>query len=341
MFRFAHPYYLYALILIPVFFLVFLLVMRRKKKKFKKFGDPEVVKNLLPDLSWGRQYLKTILLLSAFGLVVLALADPQIGSKLEKGERKGIDLFICLDVSNSMMAEDIKPNRLDRAKSAISKMIDELKNDRIGVVVFAGKSYVQLPITNDYSAAKLFLSSISPDIIPTQGTAIGEAIEQSVASFDQNKHSKAIIVISDGENHEDDAVESAKKAAEKGIKIFTVGMGLPEGAPIPEYRNGVLTGFKKDADGTTVVSRLNDKMLQQIAEAGQGSYVRASNTQSSLDKIFEEINKMQKSEFEAKIFSDYEDRFQYPLFLAFVLLVIELLLLERRNKLFSRIKLFN
>lgn len=340
MFRFAHPYYLYALILIPVLFVIFLLMMRWKRKRLLKFGDTEVVNSLSPDLSRGRQYLKSIMVLLAFAMVILALADPQIGSKLEKGERKGIDLFICLDVSNSMLAEDIKPNRLDRAKSAISKMIDELKNDRIGVVVFAGKSYVQLPITNDYSAAKLFLSSISPDIMPTQGTAIGEAISQAVTSFDQNKHSKAVIVISDGENHEDDAVEAAKNAAAKGIKVFTVGMGLPEGAPIPEYRNGILAGFKKDIDGTTVVSRLNDKMLQEIAAAGQGAYVRASNTQSSLDKIFEEINKMQKSEFEARIFSDYEDRFQYPLLVAFVLLVLELLLLERRNKVLSKIKLF-
>lgn len=340
MFRFAHPYYLYALVLIPVFFLVFMLVMRWKRKRLARFGESEVVKSLFPDLSRGRQYLKFLLLLLALAFVILALADPQIGSKLEKGERKGIDLFICLDVSNSMLAEDIKPSRLDRAKSAISKMIDELKNDRIGVVVFAGKSYVQLPITNDYSAAKLFLSYISPDIMPTQGTAIGEAIDMAVSSFDNNKHSKAIILISDGENHEDDAIESAKKAAAKGIKVFSVGMGLPEGAPIPVIQNGILKGFKKDVDGTTVISRLDDKMLSQIAQAGQGSYVRANNTQSSLDKIFEEINKMQKSEFEARIFSDYEDRFQYPLLLAFVVLVLELLLLERKNKVLSRIKLF-
>jgi Ca-activated chloride channel family protein len=340
MFRFAHPYYLYALILVPALFLVFLLVMRWKRRKLGRFGDSEVVKKLLPDLSRGRQYLKYTLLMLALAFIILGLADPQIGSRLEKGERKGIDLFICLDVSNSMLAEDIKPNRLDRAKSAISKMIDELKNDRIGIVVFAGKSYVQLPITNDYSAAKLFLSSISPDIMPTQGTAIGEAIDQAVSSFDDNKHSKAIIIISDGENHEDDAVEAAKNAAAKGIKIFTVGMGLPEGAPIPVYHNGVIAGFKKDIDGTTVVSRLDDKMLQQIAQAGQGSYVRASNTQSSLDKIFQEINKMQKTEFEARIFSDYEDRFQYPLLIACLLLVLELLILERKNKVLSRIKLF-
>lgn len=340
MFRFAHPYYLNALILLPLFFLLFLFVMRWKRRKLSKFGDPAVSRVLYPDLSRGRQYLKFILVLSGLGFLILALADPQIGSKLEKGERKGIDLFICLDVSNSMMAEDIKPSRLDRAKNAISKMIDELKNDRIGIVVFAGKAYVQLPITTDYSAAKLFLTSIGPEMIPTQGTAIGEAINQAISSFDENKNSKAIIIITDGENHEDDAVEAAKNAAAKGIKVFAVGMGLPEGSPIPVFRNGVFSGFKKDEQGTTVVSKLDDKLLEQIAQAGQGAYVRAGNTQSSLDKIFNEINGMQKTEFEARVFSDYEDRFQYLLLISLILLVVEMLVLERRNKLFSRIKLF-
>ena len=340
MFRFAYPYYLYFLGALPVLFLLFVIIMRMKRKNLAKFGDPGIMEVLLPDLSRGRQYLKFIILLFAAAALIVGIASPQLGSKLEKGERKGIDLFICLDISNSMLAQDIQPDRLSRAKNAIGKMIDELKNDRIGIIVFAGKSYVQLPITTDYAAAKLFVSTISPDIIPTQGTAIGEAINMAVSSFEENKHSKAIVLITDGENFEDDPITAAKAAAEKGIQVFAVGMGLPEGAPIPLYRNGVPAGFKTDNSGNIVVTKLDDNMLQQIASAGKGAYVRANNTQSSLNKIFDEINKLQKTEFEAKVFSDYEDRFQYFLILALILIVLEPLVLERRNKWLSKIKLF-
>ncbi len=340
MFRFAHPYYLFALAVIPVLFILFLLVMYWKRKRLERFGDMKVISTLIPDVSRFRQYLKFILFLLGLAFLILGLADPQIGSKLEKGERKGIDLFICLDVSNSMMSDDIKPNRLERAKNAITKMIDELKNDRIGIVVFAGKSYVQLPITNDYSAAKLFLSSIDPNMVPTQGTAIGESINMAVDAFDENQHSKAIILITDGENHEDDAVEAAKKATAKGIKVFAVGMGSTEGAPIPVIRNGVIVGYRKAADGSTIVTRLDEKLLQNIASAGQGTFVTASNTQSSLDKIFKEINKMQQSQIDARVFSEYEDRFQILLLIAFIILAVDLFLKERKNKLLSKIDLF-
>jgi Ca-activated chloride channel homolog len=340
MFRFANILYLYGLLLIPVLFLLFILVMRSKKKALARFGDTALISLLTPDISRGRQYLKFIILMVALAGLILAIARPQLGSKLEKGERKGIDLIICLDVSNSMLAQDIKPNRIDRAKNAVSKMIDELKNDRIGIVIFAGKAYVQLPVTTDYAAAKLFLSTITTDMVPVQGTAIGAAIDLAVKSFEENKHSKAIIMITDGENHEDDAIRAAKEAASKGIKIYTVGMGLPEGAPVPVTQGNGVIGFKKDESGNTVVSKLDDVALQQIASAGEGAYVRAGNTQSSLNKIFEAINKMQKSEFEAKVFSDFEDRYQYPLLAAFILLVLEILVLERKNKWLSRIKLF-
>ncbi len=341
MFRFAYPFFLYFLFALPVLFLLFVLLMRSKRKNLLKLGDPKVFSVLLPDLSRGRQYLKFILILIALSALIIGISSPQLGSKLEKGERKGIDLFICLDVSNSMLAQDIQPDRLSRAKNAIGKMIDELKNDRIGIIVFAGKSYVQLPITTDYAAAKMFLSTITPDIIPTQGTAIGEAINMAVSSFEENKHSKAIILITDGENFEDDPVSAAKTAAEKGIQVFAVGMGLPEGAPIPTFRNGLPAGFKTDNAGNIVVTKLDDNTLQQIASAGKGAYVRANNTQSSLDKIFTEINSLQKTEFEAKVFSDFEDRFQYFLMITFILLILEPLLLERRNKWLSKIKLFN
>ncbi|HRY32797.1 MAG TPA: VWA domain-containing protein [Bacteroidales bacterium] len=340
MLKFAHTEYLYALLLLPVLFLWFLLVMRWKRKKTALFAEPGLVAILAPDIMRWRQYLKYMAMLLALGFIILAVANPQLGSKLEKGQRKGIDLFLCVDVSNSMLAEDIKPNRLERTKNALAKMIDELKNDRIGVIIFAGKAYVQLPITTDYSAAKLFISNISTEIIPTQGTAIGDAITMAVNSFDENEHSKAIIVITDGENHEDDAIQAARDAASKGIRIFTVGMGLPDGAPIPVFRNGISTGFRKDGQGNTIITKLNDPLLREIAAAGQGSYIRASNTQSSLDRIYKEINQMQKTEFETTTFSEYETRFQYMLLVALVLLCFEVLIFERRNKTLSKIRLF-
>jgi len=341
MFRFAHPEYLYGLLLIPLFVVMFIIGMQWKRRSLRRFGDWQIIRQLLPDLALWRQSLKFGILMLVLGFLVLAVSRPQLGSKLVKGERKGIDLFICLDVSNSMMAQDIQPDRLSRARNAVSKMIDELKNDRIGLVVFAGKAYVQLPITTDYAAAKMFLGSIAPGMIPTQGTAIGDALNLAVTSFGESKHNKAIILITDGENHEDDAIEAAKEAAAKGIKVFTVGMGLPEGAPIPVYNGNGVAGFKKDNEGNTVITKLDDALLQQIAAAGQGAYVRANNTQQSMDKIFKEIDRMQKTEFESKIFSDYEDRYQYALAIALILLVLEMLILERRNKLLSRIKLFS
>jgi Ca-activated chloride channel family protein len=277
----------------------------------------------------------------AYTMLVFGLANPQIGSKLVEGERKGIDIMVALDVSNSMLAQDIEPNRLERAKQAISKLIDKLGNDRIGMIVFAGNAYVQLPITTDHAAAKMFLSTISTNVVPTQGTAIGEAIELSEKSFDNETHSRVIIVITDGENHEDDAVKIAEGAAEKNISVYTIGMGLPQGSPIPEIdKYGRQTGFKKDRDGNTVVTKLNEDMLQQIAAAGNGIYVRANNTQAGLSKVFEEVNKLEKTEFESKIFSDYEDRFQYFIALSILFLLFELLIFERKSKLLSKIELF-
>lgn len=279
--------------------------------------------------------------MTGYAFLVIALANPQIGSKLIEGERKGIDLVIALDVSTSMLAKDIEPSRLERSKQSISRLIDQLGNDRIGIVVFAGQAYVQLPITTDYAAAKMFLSAINTNIVPVQGTAIGAAIELSAKSFDNETHSKAIIIITDGENHEDDPVKQAKTASDQGINIFTVGMGLPEGAPIPDYDSyNRQTGFKKDKQGNTVVTRLNEGMLQQIAAAGNGIYVRANNTQVGLNKIFDEISKLEKTEFESKIFSDYESRFHYFIALSLLFLILEILIFERKNKWLRKIKLF-
>jgi Ca-activated chloride channel family protein len=277
----------------------------------------------------------------AFVMMIIGLANPQIGSKLEKVERKGIDLVIAIDVSESMLAQDIKPNRLQRARQAISRLVDELKNDRIGIVVFAGKAYTQLPITTDYSAVRLFISNISAESIPVQGTAIAEAINLAVDLFDETETDKAIIVISDGEDHEGDVIESAKNAVKKNIRIYTIGMGLPDGAPIPVIdRYGMQQGFKRDRNNNTVISKLDENMLKEIAEAGMGNYVRANNTQVGLRIIFDEISKLEKTEIESRMFTDYENRFQYFLAPALLLLLIEFLIFERRSSRFRKVNIF-
>jgi len=341
MLKFAEPAYFYMFLLIPVFIAVFVIMLAWKKRAMNRFGESKLVNLLMPDKSKSRAVIKFILVLIAFSMLIIGLANPQIGSKLEKIQRKGIDLVIAVDVSNSMLAQDIKPNRLMRAKQSISKLVDDLSNDRIGIVVFAGKAYTQLPITTDYSAAKLFLSTINTDIVPTQGTAIADAIDLSASLFDKNDHEKAIIIITDGEDHEGDVVAATKKAAEQGIRIYTIGMGLPEGAPIPEYdNNGNQIGFRKDLKNNTVITKLDEPMLQQIAAAGNGKYVRANNSQAGLDAIFSDINKLEKKEFDSKVFSDYEDRFQFFLLPVLILLVLEFFIFERRGKRFRNVNLF-
>ncbi|MBN2173663.1 MAG: VWA domain-containing protein [Bacteroidales bacterium] len=341
MFRFEHSDILYALILVPALTALFIWMLYRKSSSLRSFGDWVIIRRLLPGLSNSKIITKFIILMIAYIFLIIGLANPQIGSKLIEGERKGIDIMIALDVSNSMLAQDIKPNRLERAKQAISKLIDKLGNDRIGIVVFAGNAYVQLPITTDYSAAKMFLTTINTKVVPTQGTAIGKAIELSAGSFDDESHSRAIIVITDGENHEDNAVDAAEEAAKKGIYVYTIGMGLTEGTPIPEYdQYNRQVGYKKDMQGNTVVTKLNESMLQQIASAGNGVYVRANNTQAGLSKVYEEINSLEKTEFESKMFSDYEDRFQYFIAVSLIFLIIELLIFERKSKWLSNLNIF-
>ena len=272
--------------------------------------------------------------------LIIALVDPQSGSKLEKIQRKGIDLMIALDVSNSMLAQDITPNRLERAKQAISKLIDQLDGDRIGIVIFAGKAYTQLPITTDYAAAKLFLSSINTNSVSVQGTAIGEAIDFSVNSFGQSKANKAVIIITDGEDHEGDVMEQAETAVKKGIIIYTIGMGLPDGAPIPAYNGTIQTGFKKDKEGNVVVSRLDESPLQQIAASGKGIYIRANNSEVGLQKVLDDINKIQKAEIDTKQYSDYEDLFQYFIAFSLIFLIFELFVYDKKNQWFSKFKPF-
>jgi Ca-activated chloride channel homolog len=339
--RFAEPDYFYGFLLIPVLIVLYWMVRVWKKRALKRFGETKLIQKLIPDYSTFRPGLKFVVLLFAISFIILGLGNPQIGSKLQTVERKGIDIMIAIDVSNSMLAEDIRPNRLIRSRQAVSKLIDNLTNDRIGLVVFAGKAYTQLPITTDYAAAKLFLSTINTDIVPTQGTAIAEAINLSVQAFDDNNHQKAIIIITDGEDHEGEAIDAAKTAAEKDIRVYTIGMGLPEGTPIPAFdRNGNQQGFRKDRNNNTIITKLNERILQQIAGAGNGQYVRANNTQAGLEFIFNEINKLEKTEFDSRVFADYEDRFQYLLLIALALLIVEFLIQEKRGRFFRNVNLF-
>ena len=342
MLRYQNSEWLFLLVLIPIIILGFILSVRWRKKAIEVFGQLKLVYKLMPMASEFKLRFKFILFAIAIGSLIIGIANPQIGSKMEEVKREGVDLMIAIDLSNSMLAEDLQPNRLMRAKQSISKLIDRLDGDRIGLIVFAGDAFVQLPITTDYSAAKLFLSTINTSIVPTQGTAIGKAIELSVKSFDlNNDQNKAIIVITDGENHEDDAIEMADAASEKGVFVHTIGMGSVEGSPIPiKNRYGQLKGYRKDKQGKTVITKLNEEMLQEIAQAGGGSYIRANSTQSGLNALFEEINKMEKSEIGSKVFTDYKDRFQIFICLAIGLLLLDLLILELKNKWSAKINLF-
>lgn len=342
MFRFEHEIFLWiALGLIPLIVLVFLFVLQWKKRKRKQFGDLEITQRLMPNVSKSLPVVKFIFYAMAMLFLLVGLANLQFGTKLEEVKREGIDIMLALDVSNSMLAEDLSPNRLERAKRAIYQLIEKLHNDRLGIIVFAGDAYVQLPITTDYSSAKLFLETIGTDIVPTQGTAIGSAIELAMESFDfENGTSKAIIVITDGENHEDDASGAAAAAFDEGVSVHTIGMGSEKGAPIPIYKNGAQVGFRQDNTGNTVVTKLNENMLKDIATAGGGSYVRANNANAGLNIIMNEIDKLEKKEFGSKSIKDYEDRFQAFLLVAFILLVIEFFISNRKSSKLDGINLF-
>jgi Ca-activated chloride channel family protein len=341
MFKFQHPSMIYLFALAPVLLILYYMMRRWKKQSIQKFGNPVLVQRLFPDVSVSRPGIKFWILWSGFILMVVGVCGPLIGSKLEEVKRKGSDIIICMDVSNSMRSEDIRPNRLERSKQAVSRLIDRLEGDRIGIVVFAGDAYMQLPITTDYAAAKLFLSQVEPDIVPKQGTAIGAAIDLASTSFtDTIKKHSAIVVITDGENHEDDAIESAKSAAEQGIKVYTIGMGSVNGAPIPIYNNGTRVGFRQDNSGATVISKLDQNMLNEIADAGKGRFIQATNSDDGLDLILKELNGLDKKEFKAKMYTDYENQFQYFLAGAFVLLIIDFLLGEKKSKWFAKLNPF-
>lgn len=341
-FRFEHPNALYLLLLIPVLAFIYLYLAKRRKKALEQFGNTELLNELMPNVSFKRPTIKFYIMLLAFILMIITIAGPQYGSKLQTVKRKGIELIIALDVSNSMMAQDIEPNRLERAKRAIARLVDKLHNDRIGFIVFAGEAYVQLPITTDYPSAKMFLNSISTDIVGKQGTAIGSAITKGINSFTKENEdiNRAIIVITDGENHDDDPIAAAAAAVENNIKVYTVGMGLPKGAPIPVI-GGRSNEFMKDRDGNVVISKLDENTLQKIAITGNGAYIPANNIRNGINNLVDELGELEKSELEAKVYTDYDDQFQYFAALALLLIILEFLILERKNRRLKHINIFD
>lgn len=323
---FANYKFLLLLMLVPVFPVLHALVLWMRKRRISKLGDPNLVSALMPSVSVAKGWVRIVLFSLAYACLIIGLARPQIGAKIKEQKTKGVEIMVALDVSNSMLAEDYSPNRLERAKLAISRLVDKLHDDRIGLVVFAGDAFVQLPVTTDYVSAKMFMNSITTESVSVQGTAIGAAIGLSIKGFStQSENSRAIIVITDGENHEDDPVAMAREAADMGIRVFTIGVGSPEGKPIP--MNGELL---KDKNGEIVVTRLDESTLKDVATAGNGAYVRAGNSEFGLDPIVDSIKKMDAEEFSSQVFEEYNEQFMYFFAAALLLLVIEMLVGERR-----------
>ena len=339
MFRLANIEFLWAgVIIIPVFIAAYLWYTGRKRKQLEEFGDPELMEALMPNASRVRPAVKFSILMVALALLIFAAARPQYGQSEHTEKRQGIEAIVALDISNSMLAEDVAPNRLDRAKQMLSKLMDNMVNDKVGLVVFAGDAFVQLPITCDYVSAKMFLNSIKPELIKTQGTAIGSALSTSIRCFgEQSETSRAIILITDGENHEDDAVAVAQKAKEMGIQVLVVGIGKPEGSPIPLPGTN---NFIKDRQGNVVVSKLNEEMCREIAQAGGGIYVRCDNSNTATKAIQKELNKLATQEIETQVFTDYNEQFQSFALLALLLLVIDFFIFNRKNKSLTKLDIF-
>lgn len=337
MFRFEDPIYLWALFVIPVLLLIRLAGWRRRRSKLRKFGDPELVRQLMPNVSKFRPTVKFWLLLVTWALLVVMVARPQVGAEVQRDKRNGIEAIICLDISNSMLAQDVAPSRLDKSKLLVESLVDRFTNDKIGLIVFAGDAYVQLPITSDYVSAKMFLQNIDPSLIQTQGTDIAQAINLGLHSFTQaDKIGRAIIVITDGEDHEGGAVEAAAEARKKGVNVFILGVGDTKGAPIPTGDGG----YMKDRSGQTVMTALNEQMCREVAQAGSGKYIHVDNTGDAQTELNNDLARLQRGESESVIYNAYDEQFQAFGILVILLLVVEVCILEAKNPLLKNIKLF-
>lgn len=325
------------LLIIPILVLMRFIVWRKRKRNLRKFGDPSLLKEMMPDVSKYRPTIKFCLLLSAITILIFMIARPQVGSKISHEKREGIEVFIALDISNSMLAQDVIPSRLEKSKLLIEDLVDHFTNDKVGLVVFAGDAFVQLPITNDYVSAKMFLQNINPSLITTQGTDLARAISLSQSCFTQREHiGRAIIVITDGEDHEGGALEAAREAYKKGISVFILGVGTSKGAPIPDGNGRYL----KDNSGQIVLSALNEQMCQQVAKAGNGVYIHVDNTSDAQEKLNKELSKLQSGISDTVVYSEYNEQFQIFGIILLLLLIVETILLESRNPLFKQINLF-
>lgn len=342
MIQYEHSEALYLLLLLIPLLGAYLWFVRGRRKALRRFSREEVWPQIMPLRPNNKHLIKFVLICLGWVFLVVSLANPQIGRSVEKVKREGVDLMIALDISQSMLAEDEKPSRLDRSKQFLSRLIDRLDGDRIGLIIFAGNAYLQLPLTSDYSAAKSFLKTISTELAPTQGTAIGEAIRMANESFENaDPQYRTILIISDGENHEGDAPEAAKEISETGAIIHTLGIGTTDGAPIPLYQNGVQVDYKRDKSGSIVFSRLNESMLQEVAVLGGGKYMRLAQGSTEVVALMNELAAMEQKEFEEQVFTDFEDQYQGFLLIALILLGIEYFLTERRSRFFASSPLFN
>lgn len=333
MIRFQHIYYLLGGLIIPVLFILFWSYRIWVKNNLKKFGDTKLVLQLIRNRAKFKHQLKFILLSVSLAFIILAIANVQFGSKKEKIDREGIDIVLAIDVSRSMLAEDITPNRLEHAKQFIYNFLGKLKNDRIGLIVFAGNAYVQMPLTVDFSGAKLFLSSINTEMIPTQGTAIGKAIEMSKQLFieGENKY-KTLIIISDGENHEDDAVHAAQDVVKQGVTVYTIGLGSDNGAPVPIVKNGQQIGFMKDEQNNIVISKCDDGLMKEIASKGNGKYFKMTGSTDFMDELLKALGASEKKKLDAYVYTEYDSKYQYFLAIGLLFLIIEFLLFESKSK---------
>ena len=338
MFRFEDPIYLYLLVLIPILALVRFISFRNQKKRLRQFGDISLLKALMPDVSRYRPSVKFCMLLGALTLLIVMLARPQLGTKISHEKRVGIETIIAMDISNSMRAEDIVPSRLDRSKMMVENLVDHFSNDKIGLIVFAGDAFVQLPITSDHVSAKMFLSSIDPSMIATQGTDLARAIDMATHSFTQEEGvGKAIVVITDGEDHEGGAVESAKAAKDNGMRVYVLGVGSANGAPVPIPGTG---DYMKDQTGNTVMSALNEEMCKQVAQAGGGAYIHVENNSAAQDQLDNELDKLAKKETTTTMYSEFDEQFQAFGVLALLLLLLEICIFDRKNPLLKNLSLF-
>lgn len=338
MFRFGEPIYLYLLIILPVLVIFYFYTNYKRRKRMCKYGDMNLLERLMPQVSRYRPDVKFWLLIVAMAMVIFMLAQPQFGAKMETVKRQGIETVVALDISNSMLAEDVMPNRLEKSKRLISRLVEKFNNDKVALIVFAGEAFTQLPITSDYVSAKIFLESISPSLISTQGTNIRAAIDLAMKSFTSNEEvGRAIVLITDGENHEGGAIEAAQEAAKKGVHVFVLGVGSPDGSPIPVEGSNE---YRRDKDGNVVVTRLNEDMCREIARAGNGIYVRVDNTNNAEKALNAEIDKLAKADVETQVFTEFDEQFQVLAWLALIFLAIEAMTLDRKNPLFKNVKLF-